>query len=498
MEVPVPNDQNASQPDQSHATGTRRKFLRRVGIGGGVAATLLGLTEVTEPPSAAAATQGMLQPSGDTSGATDTANITAALADGLASLSPSGTWYISNLTLGSNQTLEGNGAVLSVVAGTSGAVVSLASASSTREVAIRDVVIDCNSISGVTGVSLVNTGLPSSAPGNHRIWNVVVNNPGLDGIYLDDVIETYTGFTAVFNSGRYGFNVQNGATDGRFVACTSGASASHGWYASGSNNRYSLCKAYYAGYNDGVFSAGHGWYVTAVETYFSAGITWSNCEAQDCAQNGWCFDPSNGPIYAVSVVGCTVDSCNAVGASASPAACGIQTNDLTYSSITANNIFNRPGGAGVMPYGISVNGVQTGVALNGNGVNVANQGIYYEGGYGYVLTEPYQYDVSGLATQKMSQLTLTSYLDVASAGDGIRIAEGSNAKVGTASLSGGTVTVTNTSVTSSSLIFLTDTSGGTKVGALHLDGISAGASFTVKSTNSSDSSSFNYLIIELG
>jgi hypothetical protein len=151
-----------------------------------------------------------------------------------------------------------------------------------------------------------------------------------------------------------------------------------------------------------------------------------------------------------------------------------------------------------MPYGISVNGVQTGVALNGNGVNVANQGIYYEGGYGYVLTEPYQYDVSGLATQKMSQLTLTSYLDVASAGDGIRIAEGSNAKVGTASLSGGTVTVTNTSVTSSSLIFLTDTSGGTKVGALHLDGISAGASFTVKSTNSSDSSSFNYLIIEPG
>jgi hypothetical protein len=53
MEVPVDNDP-AGPPAPHQPSGTRRKFLREVGIGG-AAAALIGLTEVAGLPSAQAA-----------------------------------------------------------------------------------------------------------------------------------------------------------------------------------------------------------------------------------------------------------------------------------------------------------------------------------------------------------------------------------------------------------------------------------------------------------
>jgi hypothetical protein len=272
-------------------------------------------------------------------------------------------------------------------------VFTLATPSTTRYTTLRDIIINCNAVTGTFGVQYSNSGLSSSTPGNHLLDNLVINQPGNDGLYLDSIIETFVDKVRVFNPGRAGFNIQNGATDGRFNMCTSGASASHGFMPSGSNNHYSLCKAYYAGYNGSTFSTGHGWYMEAVPSYFSAGITFNGCEAQDCAQNGWCFDPSNGPINNISLVGCTVDSCNAVGGSGANAV-GIQTNGMTYSSICGNNIFNRSGGAGAMPYYLSVNGTQTSLALGPNGYNVTNNGILYVGGSGYSLIEPPQIDLT--------------------------------------------------------------------------------------------------------
>lgn len=83
------------------------------------------------------------------------------------------------------------------------------------------------------------------------------------------------------------------------------------------------------------------------------------------------------------------------------------------------------------------------------------------------------------------------------AGNKLNIATGSNASIGTGTLASGTATISTTAVTSSSEIFLTDTSGNalTNVGSLTVGTITAGTNFVVKSTNVLDTSTFNWLII---
>lgn len=86
-------------------------------------------------------------------------------------------------------------------------------------------------------------------------------------------------------------------------------------------------------------------------------------------------------------------------------------------------------------------------------------------------------------------------LTLGSSGDKIKIATGSNASVGTATLVAGTVTVNTTAVTASSRIFVTvSTPGGTQ-GFLSIGTITANTSFVVNSTNAADTSTFSYWII---
>jgi hypothetical protein len=93
---------------------------------------------------------------------------------------------------------------------------------------------------------------------------------------------------------------------------------------------------------------------------------------------------------------------------------------------------------------------------------------------------------------------------VTTAGKGIQIKEGSNARLGTLTLTNGTGTVANTSVTASSRIFLqlVNPNGSATASVDRKYSISAGASFTVTgvsgdgSTNSDDISTVNWLIVE--
>jgi hypothetical protein len=80
-------------------------------------------------------------------------------------------------------------------------------------------------------------------------------------------------------------------------------------------------------------------------------------------------------------------------------------------------------------------------------------------------------------------------------GSGLRVAEGSNAKQGVAQLSGGTVVVSNTSVTLSSRIMLTPQDDST-TGAVRVSARTAGVSFTIKSSVGTDSGKVAYQIFE--
>lgn len=91
-------------------------------------------------------------------------------------------------------------------------------------------------------------------------------------------------------------------------------------------------------------------------------------------------------------------------------------------------------------------------------------------------------------------------VDVQTAGQGLAVAEGSNAKQGVATLAAGTVTVANTSVTANSRIMLTEQALGTVSvpSALCVSARVAGTSFTILASQATDTSVVAYEIFEPG
>lgn len=98
-------------------------------------------------------------------------------------------------------------------------------------------------------------------------------------------------------------------------------------------------------------------------------------------------------------------------------------------------------------------------------------------------------------------LTNASF-DAHTAGYGLAVANGgseggTNAKIGTGSLNSGVATVTNTSVTANSYIFLSPFLG-TSTGALSVATVTPSTSFVATSSSATDTSRFNYFIVEPG
>ena len=87
-----------------------------------------------------------------------------------------------------------------------------------------------------------------------------------------------------------------------------------------------------------------------------------------------------------------------------------------------------------------------------------------------------------------------SNVSLSVAGNGLVIKEGTNARLGTATLTAGTVTISNTSVTANSRIFLQG-NGNTNAGFL-TPVITAGVGFTVTSSSGTDARTFSYFIVE--
>lgn len=89
----------------------------------------------------------------------------------------------------------------------------------------------------------------------------------------------------------------------------------------------------------------------------------------------------------------------------------------------------------------------------------------------------------------------------ATAGKGMRIKEGSNARSGQSVLVAGTVTVANTSITANSRVQLTRAIGGGTRGLLEVGTVVNGTSFVINSVDSTgtpvaDTSTINWLIVE--
>jgi hypothetical protein len=78
----------------------------------------------------------------------------------------------------------------------------------------------------------------------------------------------------------------------------------------------------------------------------------------------------------------------------------------------------------------------------------------------------------------------------------LSLKDGSNKRMGQAVLVGGTVAVSNTSVTASTRIFLSHANTSGTLGHLYISARSAGVSFTITSSSGTDTSTVNWLLIE--
>lgn len=96
----------------------------------------------------------------------------------------------------------------------------------------------------------------------------------------------------------------------------------------------------------------------------------------------------------------------------------------------------------------------------------------------------------------LSQVKANGSLSIDAVGSGILVKEGTNATMGVATLSGGTITVNTTKVTATSRIFLTSQVDGGTPGFLRVSTRSAGTSFTITSSSGTDTSDVAWIIIE--
>jgi hypothetical protein len=86
-------------------------------------------------------------------------------------------------------------------------------------------------------------------------------------------------------------------------------------------------------------------------------------------------------------------------------------------------------------------------------------------------------------------------LSILTAGLGLAIKEGSNARSGTSVMIGGTVTVSNTSVSANTRIHYSRTTTGGTVGHVSTTQVN-GTSFTLNSSSATETSTFNWFLVE--
>lgn len=100
----------------------------------------------------------------------------------------------------------------------------------------------------------------------------------------------------------------------------------------------------------------------------------------------------------------------------------------------------------------------------------------------------------GTSVRRWKNVYLTGDVMLSTVGKGITLKEGSNARMGSATLSSGAVTVNNTSVTANTRIFLT--SEGSSTGVVRVSSRVASTSFTITSTDGSSSDAVHWLLFE--
>lgn len=341
---------------------------------------------------------GLLDPSGDPSGATDQPRIAQAIASG--DQLGLGTFYITGpLTPDTLQVLRGSGPGTIIKPGTlfSGTyMVKLAHPASTYQVTVQDLTLVPNT-GTVGGVQLDNTGYTGGAGPTqqndtlHTLTRVYVVNAGGDGFHLDNNIRSLRmeGCT-VYGAGGHGVTVGVGCTDSSFVRNIVGVAAGHCWNITGWNNYFASCKGFFAGNSGGTFDQTHSCWAIGTNAAYN---TFASCSGQNGGLHGWDLQSCNNN----ALVGCEADTNNQGGGTG----VGINTNTTTYCAIIGCTGNNSAGAVNKQVYGVQVAGTQTNTSFIGCTVTGQTGPFGYVSGGGYFILDP---DSVNLASANIATL----------------------------------------------------------------------------------------------
>lgn len=230
----------------------------------------------------------------------------------------------------------------------------------------------------------------------------------------------------------------------------------------------------------------------------SGGIAWNNVYAQTFSSNNVSTVMSIRHLGSSNMAVFTGDYTST--AAVSTQSILINTGNITNASASGNTgsiLFNVGTNAGSGARGNYYWGTLTTQSNLGRGnffwgdTTLAPTGNPSAGMYGWVAS-------AGLNLRNINGIINTIGIDITAGGNfiagtlskGFQIKEGSNARMGTATLVSGTVTIANTTITNNTRIFLTASEVGVITNPIRVTGRSVGTNFTVGTGNPTDTVTF--------
>jgi hypothetical protein len=460
--------------------------------------------------------------SGDTTGATDTSAINDALAaapaGGLVQLGPGSFYTDAPIVVPSGVLLAGikggvNGGSAERPTGSVLTPVSSFTQGSTAQ-ALGVIVVQEPSASGealgceIRDLAILGSDLPSGS----LFVDGIAGYGAVCGLRLSGLsIAKVTGRGIAYYANSHG-DIADGLWADRIMLQRTGGNA---FDRIPSDASISNVHIQYAGTAQG--DGGHG-FITA-----GGNVSFLGCRSDLNAGCGWQLKHSGGGdgyTDSTRLVGCATERNQQHGVwVANPSSAGTRWCDPVIISGCHFGEDGSGGGAGGDYAGIYISGFQSSVIVDGTSVDVGT--IDYSGGcpkYGIMTAAegsddgvPRCITVTG-ATLNYSAVAGGCAINDAApasffcAGPEVMSSAGYdpdprktsviNRRQGTATLSGGTVTVSNAWVTASSRILLTNIGGSGTVGALYVSALSAG-SLTIQSTSSSDTSRVLWAIMDV-
>jgi Pectate lyase superfamily protein len=405
---------------------------------------------------------------------TDTTDSTSAIQAAISALPsgggvvylPAGTYKLSSaLTGAAKMTLLGDGSATTILSQTSTTANGLSGAdlSSVTLAGLRFAGPGSGSGKGISLTLSSDTSVPYL-----DFRDLYVTGFGGNGIAVSTPIVSVFERVISASNGGHGFALSGGGTSVSMVACYANGNTSHGF------DLNDLAYCFLGGC--AADSNAYGYYLTGCQ-----GVTLAGCGAEATTTDSYVLTAGEGNV----LTGCyCYDNVHygvhVTGGEAGASVIGFREN--APGAATASVITDSGTSSFIANYSVS-----TAVSFAGTTSSLDTGGNLTAAGTLTVTGTTFGALVKGYGG-----------LDVPIAGQGVAVAEGSNAKQGTASLTSGSKVVTNSSVTSSSRIFLTAQSVSGTAGALAVTARTPGTSFTVTSTSGSDASTFAYEIFEPG